>query len=284
MAPRVTALLNGDMDFIVSVPPDQQAPIRARSGLRLAETTWPMFFIYVLNMNRPEIADPRIRRAMNLAVDRAALATALWGGKAYPPRGHFFRGFADHDFLGDLDLLPHDPAEARRLLRAGGYDVAEIVLSFQSTYYTYGDQAAQAVVDMWKDVGIRARLQVIEGFGQDSSRFFTRDWSNPLYYPDMLGAFDTHWAQASWVTRDKWFAPEKFPAYAPLYEQVRFGTDPEARRAAYRRLVILTETEMVPWVLLYQPSEAMRANIAWEIPHNVRPYQIPFRSGLVSIA
>jgi len=141
-------------------------------------------------------------------------------------------------------------------------------------------------VEMWKDAGIRARLQVIEGFGQDSSRFFTRDWSNPLYYPDMLGAFDTHWAQASWVTRDGWFAPEKFPAYQPLYDAVRFGTDPVARRDAYRRLVVLTETDMVPWVLLYQPAEAyaMRGNIAWEIPHNVRPYQLPFRAGLVTVS
>jgi len=67
---------------------------------------------------------------------------------------------------------------------------------------------------------------------------------------------------------------------------VRFGTDPQARRDAYRRLVILTETEMVPWVLLYQPAEAyaMRANVAWEIPHNVRPYQLPFRAGLVNVA
>ena len=286
MAPRVTALLNGDVDFIVSIPPDQQAPIRARRGLRLVETTWPMFFLYVLNMNRPEIADPRIRRAMNLAIDRNALTAALWGGKAHAPRGHYFRGFADHDFLNDLNLLPYDPAEARRLMRAAGYNGAEIVLSFQSAYYTYGDQGAQAVLDMWKDVGFRARLQVIEGFGQDSSQFFTRDWSNPLYYPDMLGAFDTHWAQASWVTRDKWFAPEKFPAYQPLYDAVRFGTDPQARRDAYRRLVILTETEMVPWVLLYQPAEAyaMRANIAWEIPHNVRPYQLPFRAGLVNVS
>lgn len=286
MAPRVTALLNGDVDFIVSLPPDQQPLVRARRGLRLVETTWPMFFLYVLNMNRPEIADPRIRRAMNLAVDRGALVSALWGGKAVAPGGHYFRGFADHDFLNDVNLLPYDPAEARRLLRAAGYAGTEIVLSFQSTYYTYGDQAAQAVVEMWKDAGIRARLQVIEGFGQDSSSYFTRDWSNPCYYPDMLGAFDTHWSSASWVTRDKWFAPEKFPAFAPLYEQVRFGTDPDARRAAYRRLVVMTETEMVPWVLLYQPSEAyaMRGNIAWEIPQNVRPYQLPFRAGLVSVA
>jgi peptide/nickel transport system substrate-binding protein len=286
MAPRVTALLNGDMDFVVSLPPDQQAIVRARRGFRLAETTWPMFFLYVLNMNRPEIRDPRIRRALNLAVDREALAAALWGGKAFAPRGHFFRGFAEHDFLGDVNLLPHDPAEARRLLRAAGYDGTEIVLSHQSTYYTYGDLGAQAVAEMWKDVGIRVRLQVIEGFGQDSSRFFTRDWSNPLYYPDMLGAFDTHWSRESWVTRDGWFAPERFPDYLPLYEAVRFGTDPAQRRDAYRRLVRVAEFEMVPWVLLYQPNEAyaMRANIAWEIPHNVRPYQLPFRAGLVALS
>jgi peptide/nickel transport system substrate-binding protein len=136
---------------------------------------------------------------------------------------------------------------------------------------------------MWKDVGINARLQIIDGFGQDPSKLMTRDWSNPLYYPDLLGAFDTHWSNSSWVTRDKYFVPQKFPEWGRLYEIVRFSTDPEARRDAYRKLVVHAETEVVPWILLYQPHEAfaMRAGIEWAIPKNVRPYQLTFRAGQI---
>jgi peptide/nickel transport system substrate-binding protein len=283
MAPRVTALLNRDIDFAVSLPPDQADLIRGRRDVRLVETTWPMFFIYVLNMSHPRLEDVRVRRALNLAIDRKALADALWGGKALPARGHYFQGFGEQSYLADLDFLKFDPAEARRLLKEANYDGSEMMLNFQPTYYTYGDQAAQAVLDMWKDVGINARLQIIDGFGQDPSKLMTRDWSNPLYYPDLLGAFDTHWSDSSWVTRDKYFLPQKFPEWGRLYEIVRFSPDPEARRDAYRKLVVHAETEVVPWILLYQPHEAfaMRAGIEWAIPKNVRPYQLTFRAGQI---
>jgi peptide/nickel transport system substrate-binding protein len=244
-----------------------------------------MFFIYVLNMSHPRMADPRLRRALNLAIDRRALSDALWEGQAIPARAHDFKGFGAHDPYAQLDLLRFDPAEARRLLRAANYNGEEIELAFQSTYYTYGDLAAQAVADMWKDVGIRVKLQVINGFGPDAAKYMTRDWSNPLYFPDLMGAFDPHWSASSWVTVDRWFRPDLFPQYQPMYDAVRYGTDAGQRVEDYRKLITFCETEMVPWVLLYQPSEAfaMRSDIAWEIPRNVRPYQLTFRAGQIGV-
>ena len=285
MATRIAALRNGDLDFIVSVPPDQQKPLRGDNRLRLVAATWPMFFIHVLNMSHPRLADARIRRALNLAIDRRALSDALWEGKALPARGHCFTGFGGHAALADVNLLPFDPDGAKRLLREAGYRGEPIELCYQSTYYTYGNLAAQAVVDMWKDVGINGVSRVVEDFGPDTSRFMSRDWSNPAYFPDLMGAFDPHWSAKSWVTADRWFRPDLFPQYQPLYDAVRYGTDAAQRVADYRALIRYCELEMVPWILLYQPSEAfaMRADIAWEIPLNVRPYQLNFRAGRVGI-
>ncbi len=285
MATRIGALINGDIDFAVSIPPDQQKLLRGRPGLRLEATTWPMFFVYVLNMSHPQMADPRLRRALNLAIDRRALTRGLWEDQALPARAHAFTGFGAHDAFADLDLLRHNPTEARRLLREAGYNGEEIQLAYQATYYTYGDLAAQAIVDMWKDVGIRVKLQLVEGFGPDAAKYMTRDWSNPLYFPDLMGAFDTHWSSKSWVTNDRWFRPDLFPEYQPLYDAVRYGTDPAQRTADYRRLITFAEEQMAPWILLYQPAEAfaMRADIAWKIPRNVRPYQLTFRAGQISL-
>lgn len=285
MATRIAALLAGDVDFAVSIPPDQQKLLANRADIRMVSTTWPMFFIYVLNMSHPQMADPRLRRALNLAIDRRALARGLWEDQAKPARGHAFTGFGGHDAFADLDLLRHDPAEARRLLRAAGYNGEEIQLCYQAGYYTYGDLAAQAIADMWKDAGIKVKLQLIEGFGADAAKYMTRDWSNPLYFPDLMGAFDTHWSAKSWVTNDRWFRPDMFPEYQPMYDAVRYGTDPEKRVADYRRLITYAETTMVPWILLYQPAEAfaMRSSIGWSIPRNVRPYQLTFRAGQLTV-
>jgi len=285
MATRIAALLNQDIDFAVSIPPDQQKLLRGHKSIRLVPTTWPMFFIYVLNMSHKVTADARLRRALNLAIDRKALSRGLWEGQAIPAHAHYFEGFGGHDALHDIDLLPFDPAAARRLLAEAGYRGEEIRLSFQSNYYTYGNLAAQAVAEMWQDVGVKVKLEQLEAFTPDVSQYMTRDWSNPMYFSDMMGAFDPHWSAKSWVTTERWFRPDLFPDYAALYDAVRYGADPAQRLADYRRLITYAETVMAPWILLYQPSEAfaMRADIAWEIPRNVRPYQLPFRAGQIRI-
>jgi len=283
MAPRITALVNGDVDFIVQIPPDQEHLLRNRPNIKLVGTAWPMFHVYVLNMSVPPLDNPKIRRALNLAIDRDALVKALWDGKAVVPKSHQFPGTASE--IPGVNLIRFDPAEAQKLLREAGYSGAPITLNFQQHYYTYGNLAAQAVADMWKDVGINVKLQVIEGFGQDPKTLMTRDWSNPLYYPDLLGAFDTHWTKSSWVSRDKFFLPELAPEWEKLYSVIRFSLDPNERRAAHKRLLEVGETELVPWVLLYQPYEsfAMNDRVTWSIPHNVRPYVLSFRAGEISV-
>lgn len=283
MAPRITALVNGDVDFIVQLPPDQEHLLRGRQNVKLVGTAWPMFHVYVLNMSVPPLDNPKIRRALNLAIDREALVKALWDGKALVPKSHQFPGTASE--IPGINLIRFDPTEAKKLLREAGYGGAPITLNFQQHYYTYGNLAAQAVADMWKDVGINVRLQVIEGFGQDPKTLMMRDWSNPLYYPDLLGAFDTHWTKSSWVSRDKFFRPELTPEWEKLYEVIRFSLDQKERQAAHRRLLEVGETELVPWILLYQPYEsfAMSDRVTWSIPHNVRPYVLSFRAGEVSV-
>ena len=79
-------------------------------------------------------------------------------------------------------------------------------------------------------------------------------------------------------------APEDDPQ-PPVMRAVGLSTDPAQRSADYRRLITFTEEQMAPWILLYQPAEAfaMRADIAWKIPRNVRPYQLTFRAGQISL-
>ena len=66
------------------------------------------------------LADARVRRAMNMAIDREALSEAIYGGTAEPmtqswPAGHRLN---NPDVEGDLG---YDPEGARRLIQEAGY-------------------------------------------------------------------------------------------------------------------------------------------------------------------
>lgn len=73
-----------------------------------------------MNLDDPWLKDPRVRRALALALPRRAIVDAVFQGEAaladtYLPERHW--GFAA------LPPLPHDPAEARRLLDQAGLQV-----------------------------------------------------------------------------------------------------------------------------------------------------------------
>ncbi|MBD3786698.1 MAG: hypothetical protein IE922_06960 [Sphingomonadales bacterium] len=230
VASRVTGLVNGEFDLITNIPPDQETALDV-AGIDTLGVTWPMFHVWVLHMTNGVTADARVRRAMRLCTDRQALVDGLWGGKAAVPHAHQFKEYGAPYYMPELDLIKHDPAEAKRLLAEAGYAGEPIIAQFTKSYYLYGDLAAQVIQQQWKDWGLNLQLQQIEKY--DYEVLNTRAWSNPMYYPDPMGAMDTHWSDASWTSQDKLWQPQS-PDWAPTYEAARYGEtppDPPRRRS-----------------------------------------------------
>ena len=278
VASRVTGLVNDEFDLVTNIPPDQ-APSLAGDHVATLGITWPMFHVWIIRQTSGPTEDPRVRKAMRLCTDRQALVDGLWGGLAAVPHAHQFAEYGEPLYMPDLRLVRHDPDEARALLAEAGYDGAPIVAQFTQSYYLYGDLAAQVIQQQWAECGLNLVLQQIERY--DNSALHIRAWSNPMYYPDPMGAMDTHWSTSSWTYRDELWRPSH-PEWESTYETARFATDVMERRDAYRRLLELSEEES-GWILLYQPHElyGMRADISFEIPPTMRPYTLPLRAGQV---
>jgi len=280
VAARITALVNREVDFIVNVPPDQEAAVQRVKGFKLVGAPLPVFHIWVLNMSHPVMANPDFRKALNLAVDREALVKGLWNGRGLAPKAHQFKEYGEPLFMPDLNHYRYDPKEARALLKKAGYKNEQVTITFFPEYYLYGNYAAVAVADMWKKLGINVKIQQTEpAFSNaDHTKVMIQPWSNPLYYPDPMGVFDTHWSAESWVTKKGLWKPY-LPKWNETYEKARFSTDTKERRQAYRDLLQMSE-QMSGWIVLYQPYEsfAMNENIEWRIPTAQRPYELTFRA------
>lgn len=284
VAARVTALVNREVDFIVNVPPDQEGAVKRMKGFKLVGAPLPVFHIWVLNMSHPVMANPEFRKALNLAVDREALVKGLWNGRGLAPKAHQFKEYGEPIYMPDLNHYRHDPKAAQALLKKVGYKNEQVTITFFPEYYLYGNYAAVAVADMWKKLGINVKIQQSEpAFSNaDHTKVMIQPWSNPLYYPDPMGVFDTHWSADSWVTKKGLWKPD-LPEWKATYEKARFSTDTGERRAAYRKLLEMGQ-ELSGWIVLYQPYEsfAMNENIEWRIPTAQRPYELTFRAGQIS--
>lgn len=153
--------LAGDVDWVTDVPPSLVAPLRARADGALR--TAPMSGTYFLRVNtrKPHLADIRVRRALDLAVDREALVRAALPGGESAANGLVAPG------SGWNPRPPRgDPAEARRLLDA--FLAEKGLRELPPVEYAYNtldihQTIAEVLQRGWTEtLGIRVRLARME--------------------------------------------------------------------------------------------------------------------------
>lgn len=117
-ATQITEIRIGEVDVVLQPRPEQVRDLAGRGDLRLVEAPSRQYLFVAWNGARPPLDDPRVRRALALAMDREAILNGLrkgFGRLAVGPILPFHWAYDDA-----LDPLPHDPDSARVLLDAAG--------------------------------------------------------------------------------------------------------------------------------------------------------------------
>jgi ABC-type oligopeptide transport system substrate-binding subunit len=101
---RVQAVQGGDADLALEIGSADLAPLRVRFASQLRFDTQPDTSFLSFNVQRPPFSNALSRRAMNLAIDRSAVARRLSGPGLLLSRyvGHFT---LDADGLPQIDQL-----------------------------------------------------------------------------------------------------------------------------------------------------------------------------------
>ena len=277
LSARITALKNGEVDLITNVPPDQLSLLQGDPKTHVESIVTPLFHVVIFNTQNPRLADPRIRRALSLAIDRKALNEALWNGKAVVPSTHTYPQYGPL-YMPELKTFEYNLPEAKRLLKEAGYDGYPITYDTHAAYYTNELVAAQAIQEMWAAAGVNAKLNVTEKWTGGDKEMMTRTWSNPMYYPDPAGSFGVMWAPTGNSATEGRFKPG--PDYVAAWDRFRFSTDLATRKAAYAELMGMIRQDP-PVLPLYQPYEsyAMAAKLDWKPLAGHIPYVLDFRAG-----
>ncbi|MCC6419868.1 MAG: ABC transporter substrate-binding protein [Gemmataceae bacterium] len=261
---RVSALLAGEVDIITNLPPDQVDTVES-SGSAYVKAV-PLANAHVLRYNTigfPPIADVRVRQAMNLAIDREGLVKSLWRGRATVPNGFQFAG--EFGSNPDRPKLEYNPDKAKAMVQAGGYNGDPLVFRTSPVYYSNGRQAAEAIVEMWKKVGLNAQIEVAEqaalGKIDEAGQQHITNWSATSALGDPDGYLWRNWGPDNNFQKRGYWKPEEFNK---LGQEARSILDQKRRYEIYQRMMDIFEAD-APGTVLYIPLESygLKKGVDW---------------------
>jgi YVTN family beta-propeller protein len=130
------------------------ARLRARYGSRLRSSPGPFVVYTFLNTRLSPFDDVRVRRALNFAIDRQAIARAAGPENATPTCHMLPQSYPGYrpDCQYERDL-----AQARQLVAESGTRGESVVVWTRASYQPFYSH----VVDALRDLGYRARLEVV---------------------------------------------------------------------------------------------------------------------------
>ena len=154
----------GEIDIVYTVPINQFAQLKKTMGDQLDVSPQLATYYYEFNTTRPPFNDPRVRRALNMALDKDIIAEKVLGQGQRPA------WLISQPDIGGVNL--HNPeyaswprekriAEAKKLLSEAGYNETH-PLVFNLLYNTSEShqRIAIAASSMWKkNLGVEAKLQ-----------------------------------------------------------------------------------------------------------------------------
>jgi peptide/nickel transport system substrate-binding protein len=153
----LAALQSGEVDLVVDLLPEQMDSVPKALSIQGSEFSYIAF-----NSLRPELSDPRVRVAFNMAIDKQTLADTVYEGQGTPNHAqNLSEGMLGYN--PDLEPIPYDPDGAKALLDEAGYDYdAEIVLNVPVGRYLKGEETAEYVAAQLGEVGVNVTINPIE--------------------------------------------------------------------------------------------------------------------------
>jgi peptide/nickel transport system substrate-binding protein len=158
-ASRVAGILSGDLDVVLGIPPSELKQIQGKSNIKAGSVpSTRMLFVKLNTLKEPFKGNPKLRQALNYAVDKQGIADAVLGGLVAPCKCQVLMdGYFGYN--PDLKPYPYDPKKAKQLLAEAGFPRGlEVELEVPLGRYLLAGEIGQAVAAMLEQVGVRVKI------------------------------------------------------------------------------------------------------------------------------
>ena len=189
LSTRLAALRAGELHVIDRVWPDNVQTLRSTPGVRVLDTPAIEAQRFLFQLAKDPVKDPRVRRAISLAIDRNTIIKDLLLGYARPAVSPIPPGLIGHTNLGQK---PYDPDKARQILKEAGYRNLSLDFVLMKDVYPKQLEIAQAMAAMLSDVGITVNIKNLEIATAREARtagnydMFFSGWAHMPHDPDWL--------------------------------------------------------------------------------------------------
>jgi peptide/nickel transport system substrate-binding protein len=251
----VTALKTDQLDAISEVPPTSVETLES-AGMEVYQGPALALRDFIFNLNpdksqHKELLDPKVREAMEYAIDRDAIVQTAWVGRAAPgasivPAGNATGGVSWNN--PDVEPLPFDVAAANQILDSLGYergdDGIRIADGHPMDYEVIfpldeegaGDRAFQIIQQGFREIGIELTQKKLDNNAAWEAMYCGpdceyRDFDLAMW--DWFPAADPDFILGV-LTCDQWgdWSDTAYcnPEYDKLYERQKTTVDPQARQ------------------------------------------------------
>ena len=171
-ATRVSALLSGDVDLVTDLPTQDVTRLRSDPKIKVLDGVENRTIFIGMDQHNPELLysnvkgknpfkDVRVRKALNLAVDREAIKRVTMRGLSVPAGIMVAPGVYGHTKALDV-VTKYDVNGAKKLLAEAGYPNGfEFTLDCPNNRYVNDEKICQALVGMWSKAGLKPTLNAM---------------------------------------------------------------------------------------------------------------------------
>ena len=258
-ATRVSALLAGDVDLVTDLPVQDVERLRKDAKTKVLDGHEVRTIFIGMDQHNAELKysdvkgknpfkDVRVRKAMNMAVDREAIKRVVMRGLSIPAGIMIAPGV--HGHTKDIDVvMKYDPNGAKKLLAEAGYPNGfEFQLDCPNNRYVNDERICQALVGMWAKAGIRAKLNAIP-FANFIPKILNFD-SSAYLLGWGVATFDGLYTMQSLVRTKTTGADGNFnqgrvsdPKLDTTIDAIKIATNPKARDALLREALVTTRDQ-----------------------------------------
>ena len=276
---RVGELLTGGVHVATNIPTHDADRVEG-SGVARVEP-WPTtrIMMYVFNAEGEGTDDPRVREAIDYAIDSEVLIDALMDGLGTPVRGRLSPGIsgAPMDLYDDQN---YDPERSVALLEEAGYGPGELTIKVEgpSGRYPLDAEIVELTGVMLEQVGIDVEMEILEW-----SAFLDRVWNaDNITHMALIGLANSMYdgwfamrailCDGTYRDRVNW-CNEEFDA---LMNEAEQEVDLERRTELLSEAFYLVERER-PWITMFQLENL--AGVSADIDWSPRPDELLWMFG-----
>jgi peptide/nickel transport system substrate-binding protein len=247
----VQRVIGGSADYTnAAIPAERIADAQGHGQLRLRVAANTYYFW--MNTRVAPFNDVRVRRAVNYAIDRAALVKTVWGGLGRPTQNVLPSTYPSYR---RLNLYPHDIAKAQALIKQAGVDGMKITV--------WGRQVSDSVTatelyaSYLEQIGFKTELKILPRatyyttIGNADTKAQT-GWARWLEdYPHPLDWFDVLLNGNRITPTDNnnfaWYSNARTDGMIEQLKSAPVLTGPVNARWAQTEKLIMQQAPWAPW-------------------------------------